>query len=236
MSAGIAAIIVAGGTGERFGGAGGKQLAMVAGRPVLSWTLLAIAAAPEVSSIVVVCHPDRIDEYVRVAIEPLALSVPVTVVGGGATRQLSVSAGLAAIDAAVRVVLVHDGARPLVDAALVSEVVGIVLRGEAEGAIVGHPSVDTLKVVEEGVVTSTPDRARYWAIQTPQAFDASVLRRSYEAAESEGFTGTDDASLVERFGRIVRVVEGPRDNIKVTLPEDLVVVETLLERRAREGD
>lgn len=236
MSAGVAAIIVAGGTGERFGGAGGKQLAMVAGKPVLSWTLLSIASAPSVASIVVVCHPDRIDEYLRIAIEPLALTVPVTVVGGGVTRQQSVSAGLAAIDADTRVVLVHDGARPLAGSALVTHVVDVVLSGDASGAVVGHPSVDTLKVVDDGIVTSTPDRTRYWAIQTPQAFDATVLKESYRAAESEGFTGTDDASLVERFGGRVRVVEGPRDNIKVTLPEDLVVVEMLLERRAREGE
>lgn len=232
----VAAIIVAGGTGERFGAPGGKQLATVAGRPVLSWSLLGIAAAPEVASIVVVCHPDRVDEYVRAAIEPLALTVPVTVVAGGATRQQSVSAGLAAIDEAARVVLVHDGARPLVSAAMVSEVVDVVLRGDASGAVIGHPSVDTLKIVDDGIVTSTPDRARYWAIQTPQAFDASVLRDSYRAAGSEGFTGTDDASLVERFGGRVRVVEGPRDNMKVTLPEDLVVAEMLLERRTREGE
>lgn len=236
MSIGVAAIIVAGGSGERLGVEGGKQLAAVAGRPVLSWALLGIAAAPRVTSIVVVCHPERIDEYRRVAIEPLALGVPVTVVPGGATRQQSVSAGLAAIDAAARVVLVHDGARPLVTADLVSGVVDIVVRGEASGAVVGHPSIDTLKVVEDGIVTSTPDRARYWAVQTPQAFDAAVLADSYRAAESEGFIGTDDASVVEHFGGCVKVVEGPRDNIKVTLPEDLAVVEMLLEHRMRESE
>lgn len=232
----MAAIIVAGGSGERFGVEGGKQLAMVAGKPVLSWTLLGIAAAPQVASIVVVCHPERIGEYRRAAIEPLALRVPVTVVPGGATRQQSVAAGLAAIDADARVVIVHDGARPLVRADAVSELVDVVLRGEARGAVVGHPSVDTLKTVEDGIVTSTPDRARFWAIQTPQAFDAAVLKDSYREAESEGFTGTDDASVVERFGGRVRVVEGPRDNIKVTLPEDLAIVEMLLERRAQEGE
>ena len=235
MNPEVAAIIVAGGSGERFGAEGGKQLARVAGRPVLSWSLLGIVAAPEVTSIVVVCHPDRIEEYTRIAIDPLELAVPVAVVGGGSSRQLSVAAGLGAVAADARVVLVHDGARPLVNAEIVSDLVGIVLRGEAAGAVVGHPSVDTLKVVDDGIVTSTPDRARFWAIQTPQAFDAVVLRDSYRAAEAEGFAGTDDASLVERTGARVRVVEGSRDNIKVTLPEDLVVVEMLLERRVRKG-
>ena len=233
MNAEVAAVIVAGGSGERFGADGGKQLALVAGKPVLSWSLLGIVAAREVTSIVVVCHPDRIDEFTRVAIDPLELTVPVFVVAGGASRQRSVSAGLAAVSADARVVLVHDGARPLVNVDIISYLVGIVLLGESAGAVVGHPSVDTLKVVDDGIVTSTPDRARFWAIQTPQVFDAVVLRDSYLAAEAEGFTGTDDASLVERTGARVRVVEGPRDNIKVTLPEDLAVVEMLLERRVR---
>jgi 2-C-methyl-D-erythritol 4-phosphate cytidylyltransferase len=234
MSVAADAIIVAGGSGERFGSVTGKQLLTVAGMPVLSWSILGVAAAPEVAAVVVVCHPERVEEYLRVAVEPLGLEVSVTVVPGGATRQASVQAGLDSITDPSPIVVVHDGARPLVDPHAVSDAVAVIARGEADGVVVGHPSVDTLKVVDEGVVVDTPDRSRYWEVQTPQAFSSLVLRDAYRRAAVEGFLGTDDASLVERTGATVRVLEGSRENLKVTRPEDLALIEVLLERRRRE--
>lgn len=231
MSAPVAAVVVAGGTGERFGSSGGKQLAVVAGRPVLSWSLRAIAAVPAIGRIVVVCHPDRVEEYRSAAVEPLSLDCEVVLVGGGDTRQRSVAAGLAALGAGDTVVVVHDGARPLVTPDVIASALDAFDVPGVDGVVVGHESVDTLKTVERGVVTGTPDRTRYWAVQTPQVFRLDALRRAHEAALSEGFTGTDDASLVERSGGLVRVVEGRRDNIKVTMPEDLAFAESVLVAR-----
>jgi 2-C-methyl-D-erythritol 4-phosphate cytidylyltransferase len=228
----VAAIVVAGGSGERLGLEGGKQLAIVAGRPVLSWTLLALAEAPEVDLIVVVTHPDRGDEYRAVAVEPLGLSTQVVFAAGGESRQASVAAGLAKLPESIGVVLVQDGARPLLTADLVSRTLSSVdSDSDIVGAVVGHPSIDTLKLVAAGDVVSTPDRSRYWAVQTPQAFTVSALKRAYARASAEGFVGTDDSSLVERDGGRIVLVEGPRDNIKVTVAEDIALVEAALLRR-----
>ena len=101
----------------------------------------------------------------------------------------------------------------------------------AQGIVVGHPSVDTLKHVNEGVVVATPDRTLFWSVQTPQVFRAAALRLAYERAEADGFVGTDDASLVERLAGRVLVYPGPRDNIKVTHAEDLLMAEAILATR-----
>jgi 2-C-methyl-D-erythritol 4-phosphate cytidylyltransferase len=232
----VAAIVVAGGSGERLGREGGKQLAVVAGLPVLSWTLKALAEQPEIDLIVVVTHPERVVDYREVAIDPLGLSTGVVFAAGGESRQASVAAGLAAVPDSVEVVIVQDGARPLLTSALVGKSLAA-LRADpgAAGVVVGHCAVDTLKIVEGAAVVSTPDRSRFWAVQTPQVFWAAALRQAYARASAEGFLGTDDSSLVERDGGRVVLVEGPRDNIKVTVPEDIVLVEAVLRSRQDGG-
>jgi 2-C-methyl-D-erythritol 4-phosphate cytidylyltransferase len=229
-----AAIIVAGGTGERLGLAGGKQLASVAGWPVLSWSVAAFDHSPLVDLIVVVCHPERIEEYRTVAVEPVGLTTTVRFAAGGVTRQASVAAGLELVPRDLAFVLVHDGARPLVTPELIAATLRALEEDPgADGAIVGQPVIDTLKVVDGRTIAETADRARFWAVQTPQTFRAPVLTAAYEAARADGFLGTDDASLVERAGGRVVVVDGPRDNVKVTVAEDLALVEAAL--RFRKG-
>lgn len=231
-----AAIIVAGGTGERLGRPGGKQLAEVLGRPVLTWTLSAFEAAPEVDLVIVVCDPGRVDEYRSKAVEPSGLTKPVVFAPSGGTRQESVAGGIGALPESVATVVVHDGARPLVTPELISATIAVLDdESAADGVVVGHPSVDTLKIVDGRTIAETPERARFWAVQTPQVFRAGALRAAYAAAAAEGFSGTDDASLVERAGGRVLVAEGPRDNIKVTVAEDLVLVEAALRYRERGG-
>lgn len=232
-----AAIIVAGGSGERMGLTGGKQLATIAGRPVLSHTLESFDRCDSVDSIVVVVHPDRVEEYRRDAVDPIRSGKVTAVVGGGSTRQLSVSFGLKSVPEEARIVIVHDGARPLVTPELISRVVTALADDPAlDGIVVGHPSYDTLKAVDAaGRITATPDRRAFWAAQTPQAFRAEVLRRAYAVAADDRYEGTDDASLVERAGGVVHMLAGPRDNIKITVPEDVLLVERLLEARAGGG-
>ncbi|HEY5541254.1 MAG TPA: 2-C-methyl-D-erythritol 4-phosphate cytidylyltransferase [Coriobacteriia bacterium] len=231
-----AAVIVAGGTGERLGRPGGKQLALVLGKPVLSWTLAAFDAAPEVELIVVVCHPDRTAEYRATAVDPIAPATPIVFAPSGETRQASVASGLVLVPERVTTVLVHDGARPLVTPTLIGAALAALgAEPDADGIVVGHPAVDTLKVVIGQTVAETPERARFWAVQTPQIFRAASLRAAYRVAGAEGFLGTDDSSLVERNGGRVVVFEGPRDNIKVTVAEDLVLVEAALRFRGSGG-
>jgi len=224
-----AALIAAGGTGERFGREAGKQLASVAGRPVLGHTVAAFDAAESIGEIVVVCHPSRVDEFAT-AIAPYAPNTALIVVAGGDARQDSVRAGLDEIDESWPVVVVHDGARPLVTATLIDDTVDALRAAkDIDGLIVGQPSYDTLKEVESGVVIGTPDRSRYWAVQTPQVFRSQALRAAHAAATAD--PATDDATLVEAIGGTVRVFEGPRDNIKVTVAEDLAIAEAILSHR-----
>lgn len=227
----VAAVIVAGGDGERFGASGGKQLARVAGLPVLGHTLKAFERSALVTEVVVVVHPDRVEEYGSQALVASRLSKPASVVAGADTRQGSVRAGLSAVSSAVEIIAVHDGARPLVTAGCIDEAIAAVLREPIDGAVVGHPAYDTLKTVDGLTVTGTPDRTRFWVAQTPQVFDAHVLREAYDRASATGSTGTDDAMLVELIGGVVRMIEGPRDNIKVTVAEDLGIVAAVLQQR-----
>ena len=232
-----AAIIVAGGSGERLGRAGGKQLLEVCGRPVLSHAIAAFEECTLIDAIVVVTHPGRVDEYRHAAIDPLAPTKVAAVVGGGSTRQGSVAAGLAALGPDVDLVAIHDGARPLVTPDLVSRAIAALQADPAlAGVVIGHPSYDTMKRVDEDdVIVGTPDRGTLWAAQTPQVFRVPALLAAHAVAAREGYTGTDDASLVERAGGVVRMLEGPRNNIKVTVAEDVALVELLLSGKIREA-
>ena len=149
-------------------------------------------------------------------------------VAGGATRGASVAAAVAALPPGVDVVLVHDGARPLVTRGLVERCLSAAAAGRA--VVAGVPAVDTLKEVDaRGRVVRTPPRGRYWHAQTPQAFPRPLLERAYRRARENGVEGTDDASLVELLGGEIEMVDGSPRNLKVTRPEDLVLAERLLE-------
>ena len=207
----------------------------VNGRPVLSWALGAVDAVPEIDLIAIVCDPSRTNEFAEEAVEPLALHTPVRFVPSGETRQESMASGLAIVPDDIGVVLVHDGARPLVTPELIGEALAAFRSSNADGLFVGHPAVDTLKIIEGDTVVDTPDRSRFWTVQTPQIFSADVLREAMSAAKAAGWFGTDDASLVERIGGKVVAFQGPRDNIKVTVAEDLLLVEAALKfRESRE--
>lgn len=226
------AVIVAGGTGERFGDPRGKQFVELCGLPLMCWSLAAFDRAPSVARVVVVCAPERVAEVEKDVLSRIALAKPVVLAPSGATRQASVLSGLSSVPRDLAFVAVHDAARPLVDPGQIERVIAAV-RGDDQvaGAILAVRTVDTLKLVEGTTIIATPDRSFYWAAQTPQAFRRRVLLAAHKAAARDEYEGTDDASLVERMGGRVLVVEGSRDNIKVTLPEDLAIAEAALERR-----
>lgn len=224
-----AAIILAGGSGERFGREGGKQLAMIMGRPALTWSAAAFDAVEDVGLIVVVCPEDRIEEYRSQAIDPFPFVTPVVMAPSGPSRQESAFSGLEYVPEEFEFVALHDGARPNVSPGLITHTINT-LKGniDSDGAVVAHPAIDTLKVVEDGVIIGTPDRHVFWNAQTPQVFRAGIYRRAHASALSDGFMGTDDSSLIERLGGRVIVVQGARDNIKLTVPEDYRMLTALV--------
>lgn len=230
--ASTAAVIVAGGQGERFGNPGGKQMFEVLGKPVLTWSAEAFDATPDVGLIVIVCPENRQAEYCKHAIDPYPFVTPIVFASSGEIRQESCMNGVDAVPTTYEYIAVHDGARPLVTVDLIAHAINA-LKGnlDADGVVVGHPSIDTLKVVNGRSIVGTPDRTAFWIAQTPQVFRAKIARRAYKEAMFEGFVGTDDSSLVERIGGRVMMLEGPRDNIKVTVPEDVGPVVAALSAR-----
>ena len=230
------AVIVAGGVGSRFGRSEGKQMISIAGKPMLRHTVDAFRQSETIGAIVLVCHPDRMDEY-REAVFESEQDTRVTVVPGGHTRQASVASGLRHMPEGYDIVAVHDGARPLIR----PETVDAAVRALAEssgvaGVVVGHPAFVTLKLVDDGIVSDSPDRSRYWVAQTPQIFWTATLLDAHAQATTTGEQGTDDAMLVEAIGDNVMMFEGPRDNFKVTVEEDVALAEAVLRFREREAE
>lgn len=220
------AILVAAGRGERMGGLP-KAFLPLGGVPLLVHSARVLAAAPSVTSIIVVVPEARVDEA-RAILSSIAK--PLTVVAGGAQRQDSVRAGLAAAPAFDGIVLVHDAARPFLDVAIVESVTEVAI--EMGAAIPTLPVADTIKRMEQGLIRGTIDRGSLAAAQTPQAFAASLLRRAYDAADRDGAILTDEAMAVERLGGSVAAVPGHPVNRKITTPDDLAWAEDVLRRRA----
>jgi len=225
-------ILPAAGIGTRMsqsaanpGAATPKQFLSIAGTPVLVHCLRAFLAVPRVEAIYVAVRPTEI-ERVRTQLADSGLSA-VHVVEGGENRQQSVSNALARLIAQSGcteedVVLVHDAARPLIDPANIDRTIDAVV--EHGAAIVGLPAVDTIKQVERtahgAIVTATIPRERIVQAQTPQGARCGLLRRAFAEAEADGFAGTDEASLLERAGIPVAVVQGSPRNFKITQPGD----------------
>lgn len=227
----VAAVIPAAGQGKRMGGDTAKQFLPLNGKPILAHTLEVFEASSLISDVVLVVAESEVDACRRDIVALYGCSKVTRVVAGGEERQDSVHQGLAALGSGVDLVAVHDAARPLITAEQLDWAVAAALR--VGPAIVAVPVKDTVKVVgADGVITVTPDRRTLWAAQTPQIFPYPLLLAAHRRAAAEGFIGTDDASLVERLGETVRILEGWPENIKVTTPEDLLLAERILARRA----
>jgi 2-C-methyl-D-erythritol 4-phosphate cytidylyltransferase len=216
-------IVVAGGSGRRFGEQ--KQFSALGGRPVLSWAVDACRAVSD--GVVLVVPADT---------EPADLSGVDAVVTGGRTRADSVRSGLEAVPAGAEVIVVHDAARPLAPPALFDAVLEALDEDGVVGAVPGLAPSDTIKLVDPSMnVTSTLDRTSLVAVQTPQAFRADALRAAHARAKGDAdAVATDDAMLIEASGGRVRVVPGHPGNLKITTPDDLVTAERLL-TAAQEG-
>ncbi|MBV8116637.1 MAG: 2-C-methyl-D-erythritol 4-phosphate cytidylyltransferase [Candidatus Eremiobacteraeota bacterium] len=222
------AVIVAAGTGSRFGRP--KQLLEIAGAPMVSWSIHTFARMPEIADIVVVTETDLLGPVQSIASQAAGEKCA-AVVSGGATRQESVYAGICQAPERSRGILVHDGARPLVRANDVREGMRLVRDGVA--AVLAAPVVDTIKEVDRTTkaIRRTLDRTLLWAAQTPQLATARDLLRAHNEARHDGVAATDDAMLLERSAVDVFAVESSPENFKVTIPEDMIRADHLMRRR-----
>ena len=217
----VTAIIVAAGEGKRFGAV--KQFALLKGKTILDWSLEKFEQHEAIDSIILVLGQDRSgDEYLTKYTKIAAIA------RGGKKRQDSVYSGLSCVDIHdTEIILVHDGARPLIGNDLIGRIVDAAREKDAVIPVV--PLEDTVKRVEGQKVLQTEERGRLFRVQTPQGFSSSLLKEAFVRAMEDRFGGTDEAILVERLGKDVFVVPGDRRNVKITTPEDLKIAEAYIE-------
>lgn len=218
-------IVVAAGKGSRMGTSVKKQFLLLKGKPVLQHTVETFLAVEEIDEIVVVLSEEDVPTFESMKFPS---DKDIKIAFGGAERYLSVKNGVNAVKESAEIILVHDAARPFVT---VKEIQSVISVARQEGAcILANKVKDTIKEVEQGTVISTPNRDHLYAVQTPQGFSAKILREVYanETEEFGNWIPTDDASLVERAGYPIKVVEGSTNNIKITTPIDLLLGELLL--------
>lgn len=220
-------IVAAAGSSSRMGGEN-KLMQPLEGVPVLAHTLLALEMSELADEIVVAAREEDLLACGDLC-KTYGITKPVKIVRGGGNRLESVYLASLECSGDAAFLAVHDGARPLAAAELIDRTIALAHKTNAAAPAV--PVKDTIKVVRDGRVESTPERDSLWAVQTPQVFDASLLRAALESARAAGETVTDDCSAVERLGKTVYLTEGSYDNIKITTPEDLVLAGELLRRR-----
>lgn len=223
------ALIPAAGMGKRMGASINKQYLRLAGMPIVAHTLQLFETAPFIDAIYLVIPEDEIPYCREHVVEAYGFQKIVAIVPGGTERQHSVRNGLDAMRSLVSdndVIIIHDGVRPFVSREMLSESIEIAVCND--GALTAVAAKDTIKIVEDGVVVSTPSRETLWQAQTPQSFRFGIIDQAHRLAYQDNFLGTDDASLVERNGGIIRIAKGSYRNIKITTPEDLVLAEAFL--------
>jgi 2-C-methyl-D-erythritol 4-phosphate cytidylyltransferase len=221
------AIVVAAGQGTRMGAAGGKGFLAVGAQPMAIYSIRTLVQLSDLLSIVLVVGSEQQGRAASILSDYGPWPVPIHLACGGAERQDSVNAGLALVGSGADLIAVHDAARPFVPLRCFQACIETAAHGGA--AIVAVPAHDTIKVVDtRHQVVETLDRRTVWLAQTPQVFRADLLRRAYAQARADGYTATDDATLVERLGATVQVVPGESVNRKITTPDDLLWAESHL--------
>jgi len=214
----VLAIIPAAGAGLRMGGGTPKQFLSLDGVPIFVHTLRKFVASEVVNEITLGVRPEDM-ERARAEVDREHFEKPVSLVEGGASRQETVARALTEAPPGTEIVLVHDAVRPFIDLHLIQRVVEAARKDGA--AILGIPSVDTVKQVERQMILGTIPRERIVLAQTPQAFRHEIIREAFDRAAADGFYGSDEASLVERLGYSVTAIMGSDRNIKITKPSDL---------------
>lgn len=222
----VSVIIAAAGRGKRMGAPVNKVFLPLADQPVLLHSIAAFSACSQVDDLVIVVAAEEV-EQVKSMMNQFPCRKPYQIVAGGSERQYSIANALKALSPNTDIVLVHDGARPLIASETIEAAISAAR--EHEAAIVAVPVKDTIKTVDaNGFVIATPERKTLWSIQTPQAFAYRTLCKAYSYAEQSGVLATDDAALVEQIGVRVKIVQGSYTNFKITTPEDLSFATALL--------
>lgn len=222
----VCAVIVAAGSSRRMGGEN-KLLLEIDGVPVLAHTLSAFQKCAAIRDIVLVCREQDIMPYTELA-KAFSIDKLCTVTRGGETRTESVLAGITAAPENAVLVAVHDGARPLVSEAVITEAVTTAAEYGAAAPVV--PVKDSIKRIKDGNIAADVARDTLAAVQTPQVFRKDLLCRALTSAAERGYSFTDDCAAVESLGTIVKATHGSYQNIKITTPEDILVAEALLTR------
>ncbi|MEZ4280640.1 MAG: 2-C-methyl-D-erythritol 4-phosphate cytidylyltransferase [Myxococcota bacterium] len=222
----VAALVLAAGRGERLGAAVPKAFVELEGQTLLERSIRALAATGRIERIVPVVSPGELSAFDAIGRRCADIAALAPAVAGGQERQDSMQAGLASLQESIELVAVHDAARCLVDPADLERVLEVAAASGA--AILGERVRDTLKRVVEGRILETPDRAEFWAAQTPQVFRRDWLEAATAAAARSGQRATDDSALVEALGHAVVMVEAQAPNPKITRPEDLELARVLL--------
>ena len=231
MNRNVTAIIPAAGMGKRMGGAIPKPFLWIGGRPILAHTLDAFERCDSVDEVILVVGIGDLRLVSEEVVDRYEFTKVRKILSGGEKRQDSVWEGLKAVEAGTEIVVIHDGVRPFVAPEHLSESIGQCRKCDA--VITAVPVKDTIKEAEDGLVTSTLDREKLWAIQTPQTFALDLILRAHQQAMGAALIATDDAALVERLGHPVHLLRGSYHNIKITTPEDLALGEIILKNRHR---
>lgn len=219
-------IIPAAGQGKRMGAGKNKLFLKLDGLPVFIHTLKVFEKDPNCTGVWLVTNPqDR--EEMNALIQKNKIKKLAAILNGGSERQYSVYNAVKQIPKDT-IVLVHDAARPFINSNQLKDLTDVAAINGA--AVLAVPIKDTVKKVKGDLVEETVERSSLWAIQTPQAFRISILKEAHDRAFLEKFLGTDDASLVERMGKEVKIVMGNYDNIKLTTPEDLYFAEAIIQK------
>jgi len=226
------AIIVSAGKGQRFMEGKKKQFSLLADKPILAHTLDQFETCPLIRSTLLVVGQEDLDYCLKEIVEKYEYRKVGQIIPGGKRRQDSVKNGIDALAKDVEIVVIHDGVRPFVTKAMIEDSIH---SAERFGAVVlAMPVKETIKMANpNGTVLKTLDREALWQIQTPQTFQAKLIKEAYSKGTEDGFTGTDDASLVERLGVKVHILPGSYTNIKITTPEDLILANLFLKMRAQ---
>jgi 2-C-methyl-D-erythritol 4-phosphate cytidylyltransferase len=223
----ISAMIVAAGYGARMKNAIRKQYLDLEGMPILALTLMKFNDCPEIEKVYLVVPKEDFCFCESKILKKVKPHKPVKLVPGGETRQESVFNGLMAIKGKDNLVVIHDGVRPFISFEKISKCISAAKKYGA--AILAIPVDDTLKKVNKNqIIVDTVDRKNIWHAQTPQAFRYELIMEAFTKAKQDNFSGTDDASLVERMGKKVKIIEGDRLNIKITTPEDIILARSLI--------
>jgi len=220
-------VIPAAGQGKRMKAGKNKLFLELSGVPIIVYTLRVFDEDPQCTGIILAINPDEEEMFTNL-IARYDLK-KIKRVSGGKERQQSVYNGIKVVNADTDIILVHDGARPFINHALIYQLTeAALLHG---GAVLAVPVKDTIKKATDNLVVETVERSSLWAVQTPQAFRVPLLTKAHDMADVEGFLGTDDASLLERINEPVIIIEGDYDNIKITTQEDLYFAEAILQKQ-----